>query len=268
VVRPIYSRTGAKGGKARASHFKKDDQVQPLSMLCRGAKVEIAGRNICPEVGLYNSSMGTVVDVVYSPGGSPNRGDLPRYVLVRVACYNGPSFPASDPKVVPFVPVSRICATRCCKQTFIPLKVCFAKTIHTFQGSSAGPVSKGQPQNAVKRIVLDVGTRQFEGNNPGLSYTAFGRATQLGDQDDITTSALFFDGPNVTPSRFMNITQRLDGKGAYKKVILRKRWVDHLKRNLLNLTYTRQESQDLFLWAETFRPSQEQKQQFHSIFCP
>jgi hypothetical protein len=127
-------------------------------------------------------------------------------------------------------------------------------------------VSKGQPQNAVKRIVLDIGTRQFEGNNPGLSYTAFGRATQLGDPNDITTSALFLDGPNATPTRFMNITQRLDGKGIYKKVALRQRWVEHLKQNVLHLSYSKHDLEDLFLWAETFKPDQEQKKNFHSIF--
>jgi hypothetical protein len=266
IVRPIYAKTGNKGGKAKASHFKKDNQVLPTSLLCIGAKVEISGRNIYPEVGLYNSSMGTIVDIVYNPEQSPNDGDLPKYVLVRLSSYNGPSFIPDDSKVVPFVPITRLCPTRCCSQTFIPLRVCFAKTIHTFQGSSAGPVSEGQPQNAIQKVVLDIGSRQFEGNNPGLSYTAFSRATQLGDPDDLATSALFFDGPNVTPARLMNITQRMDCKGFYKKVILRQKWVQYLKDHTLSLQYTHREIKDTFHWATQFRPTNQEIEHFHSVF--
>jgi hypothetical protein len=86
--------------------------------------------------------------------------------------------------------------------------------------------------SALQKLVIDIGTRQFEGNNLGLSYTAFSRATQLGDPEDIMTSALFFDGPNVKPTRLMNITSTADKTKLYKKVILRHKWVQHLRKTL------------------------------------
>jgi hypothetical protein len=65
----------------------------------------------------------------------------------------------------------------------------------------------------MNKLVIDIGTQQFEGNNLVLSYNAFSRATQLGNPDDILTNALFFDSPNVCPERLMKIKQRVDNKG-------------------------------------------------------
>jgi hypothetical protein len=209
--------------------------------------------------------MGEIVDIVYHENESPNSKHLPRYVLIRLPSYKGPPFIPDDPTVIPIVPLTKICPSRCCKQTFIPLKLCFAKTIHTFQGSNAGPVAHGQQQNPIQRLVIDLGTRQFEGNNPGLTYTALSRATTLGDPDDIMTSALYFDG-TLTPDRLTNITTRMDNKGLYKKVLLRHQWVKHIEKNRLTLDFPSLETTTLFNWANSFRPSQEQIQKFHSIF--
>jgi hypothetical protein len=266
IIRSQYNRTGQAGGRASASHFKKDKQVPRIIRLCRGAKVEIAGRNISPQLGLYNSSMGEVVDIVYKKGQSPNTGDLPYYVLVRLPSYIGKTFVHSDSSIVPIVPIHKLCSKRCCKITYIPLRVCFAKTIHTFQGSSAGPVRPGQPENSIKRLVVDIGTRQFEGNNPGLSYTAFGRATTLGDPSNVLTSSLFFDGPNLCPDRIMNITTKSDGSGYYKKVQLRQQWVRLLHQNTLHLSFSSAASRRLFNWADNHRPTEEQIRRFHSNF--
>jgi hypothetical protein len=266
IVKPIYTKTGTKGGRAKASHFQKDTQVPHTNFICRGAKVEIAGRNIMPELGLYNSSMGEVVDIVYNNNESPNTGHLPRYVLIRLPAYKGPPFLPDDPKIVPIVPLTRICPTHCCQQTFLPLKICFAKTIHTFQGSNAGPVAPGQQPNPIQKLVIDIGTRQFEGNNPGLSYTAFGRATQLGDPLDIMTSALYFDGPHLCPARLMNLSTRVDNKGFYKKVLLRQKWVQYLKQHHLPLSFSKESTDSIFKWADTFVPTFEQIQLFHANF--
>jgi hypothetical protein len=40
-----------------------------------------------------------------------------------------------------------------------PLKLCFAKTIHTFQGSNARPEAPDQQQNAKERLIIDMGNR-------------------------------------------------------------------------------------------------------------
>jgi hypothetical protein len=179
VIKPFYTTTAKKCGKPRADHFKKDNQIPPTTFICRGAKVEITGRNILPEVDLYNSVMGIVIDIVYDIEKSPNAGHLPKYILVKVPSYKGLPFLHHDPTVIPIVPLTRTHPFHCCNQTFVPLKLCFAKTIHTFQGSNAGPVAIGQPQNPVQKLVIDIGTHQFEGNNPGLSHTALAELHNL-----------------------------------------------------------------------------------------
>ena len=172
--------------------------------------MELKGRNISPELGLYNGAMGLViVDIVYSSNESPNSGHLPKYVLVQFPNYTpGPQFLPSIPNVIPIVPIFFVCPWHCCSVKFIPLQLCYGKqTIHTFQGQNAGPVvHQSQQQNNIKRIIVDIGSRQFEGRNPGLTYTALSRATSLGKLDDVSTSALFFDGGDfISPDRFIDI---------------------------------------------------------------
>ena len=80
------------GSKSRtASHYDNDRMPEAIS-LCIGCRVEITGKNIKPEWGLFNGSMGTVVDIVFDDGKSPNSGDLPVYVLVDFPLYRGPIF--------------------------------------------------------------------------------------------------------------------------------------------------------------------------------
>jgi hypothetical protein len=56
--------------------------------------------------------------------------------------------------------------------------------------------------------------------------------TLLQIPEDIMTSSPFFDGPNVKPTRLMNSTSTADKMKLYKKVILRHKWVQHLKKTL------------------------------------
>ena len=48
---------------------------------------------------VYNNSIGTVRDIVFSPGDDPNSGDLPQYVAVEFTHYNGPVWDQDNPKV-------------------------------------------------------------------------------------------------------------------------------------------------------------------------
>ena len=74
-----------------SKHFR-DDNVLSTTMLCRGAKVHLYGKNLKPEWGLYNGSIGKVVDIVYQKGCSPNTNDLPQYTLVEFPQYKGLPF--------------------------------------------------------------------------------------------------------------------------------------------------------------------------------
>ncbi len=80
--------------KSKLSKYykKNDDSVPKITTLCREAKVSIKGRNFCPKNGLFNGAIGTVVEIVYNQGESPNTGHFPQYVLVDFPTYSGPTF--------------------------------------------------------------------------------------------------------------------------------------------------------------------------------
>ena len=197
-----------KNGKKAANNSHYDNEsIVPAILICVGAKVAITGKNFHPNWGLYNRTIGTVVDIVFRPNENPNHGDLPLYILVDFHQYRGPVYIEGQPTLVPIPTVQKLCNKhKCCKREFVPLKLAFGKTIHTFQGQNAGPVAKGQPPNAVQCIICDPGTRQFEGICPGLFYTVLTRATTLGEEDDHLSSALYFRSKNMNKDRITNIT--------------------------------------------------------------
>ena len=63
---------------------------------------------------------------------------------------------------------------------FVPLKLAYGKTAHTYQGQNAGPTPPGKPPNAVQTLVVDPGPLDFEGKNVGLFYSTATRATTVG----------------------------------------------------------------------------------------
>jgi len=232
--------TGISGKNTRTSiHFAKDDCKLPVR-ICRGAKVQLKNRNFRPEYGLFNGSMGEVKEIIYEPLLSPVSGDLPTFVLVDFPKYTGPPFLIEHPTYVPIPTVSKLCIHHCCQIQFLPLELCYAKTIHTFQGQNAGPVLPGQPPNAVARIIVDPGTKQFEGNNPGLSYTIVSRATTMGKTK--LHSAIYFHGENSNVQRFTNLHRQASGH-LYKLIFQRDQWVARLKRGYVKKLPTEHEIQ-------------------------
>ena len=81
------------------------------------------------------------------------------------------------------------------------MTLAFGKTIHSFQGQNVGPTQPHQPTNPVQTIVVDPGTRSFEGSSPGLLYSIVSRVTIPPDPSNILASPLFFDGFNMTRDR-------------------------------------------------------------------
>ena len=152
--------TTQKGLKIVSNNSHYDEESTPSHvLLCCGAMVCVTGSNICPGLGLFNGSIGKVLDIVYAAGQSPNHNDLPLYVLVSFSLYQGKPFLSDRERVVLVVPVTVPCNNKkCpCTRTFIPLKLAFGKTCHTFQGQSAGEIDEGKPPNTVKRIICDPG---------------------------------------------------------------------------------------------------------------
>ena len=92
-------------------------------------------------------------DIIFGKGKSPNTNDMPEYVLVDFPQYKGPVFMKDHPTYVPIVPIKHKCSKYCCTKTFLPLQLSYAKTIHTFQGSSAGPTATNQNENPIKQII-------------------------------------------------------------------------------------------------------------------
>ena len=63
------------------SHYDSE-RVPSKTILIKEAMVQLTGWNAKPEWGLFHSSIGKIIDIVYQEGQSPNSGDFPSYVLV------------------------------------------------------------------------------------------------------------------------------------------------------------------------------------------
>ena len=152
--------------------------------------------------------------------------------------------------------VTRRCKKGCCSVEFCPLQLSFGMTGHTFQGQSAGPVDKNQPANAVDTIIVDPGTRMFEGNNPGMLYMLTSRATTMGSGN--LDSAVYFSGPNMNRGRVLDLKYKQSlgpEKRPYKKVALREKWVRWLESRTLKPSYSDIQVEEVVQWCESFRMS-------------
>ena len=248
----------------RNSHFSQDSVPSTL-LLCVGAKVSICARNLKSEWGLFNHSHGTVVDIVYRPNESPNHHHLPAYVLVDFPFFightKGHTFLPNYPTYVPIVPIQVKCDQGCCIREQIPLKLAFGKTIHTAQGLTVGPSLPGRSVNPIQSIVVDVGTKAFEGSTPGLSYSAVSRATTLGQIENLHSSALYLKGKNATTDRFLNLHQNSQGH-QYAKVLQRNKWVQYRIANTKRVTFSQREQRQLIRWVQTTKYTTEQLDTF------
>ena len=218
-------------GKGVMRHFGKKDKTGKASLLCKRCKVSINGKNFYPLWGLHNGACGEVEEIIFAEEASPNRGDLPLYVVVNFPLYRGPAWDLNSPKSVP-IPTSSIrCNKGCCERAFVPLEVSFARTIHTFQGLQAGPTEKGKPKKHMyEHIVCDPDKSKYEATNTGLLYTAVSRGTTLGDKDGLN-SAIYFTGDRLTTERIKHTTRCQKVNDTYMKVKKRNLWVNHLKKN-------------------------------------
>eukprot|EP00978_Attheya_sp_CCMP212_P006515 scaffold15011_cov59-Attheya_sp.AAC.5 len=84
------------GNKVFKSHFDVRETITPL--LCRGCMVSLQGKKFYPKWGLYNGSLGKVIDFHFSDGCNPNCNDLPDFVSVEFAEYCGPAWDETRPK--------------------------------------------------------------------------------------------------------------------------------------------------------------------------
>ena len=111
----------------------------------------------------------------------------------------------------------------------MPLDVAYARTIHKFQGLSAGPVDDGKVPNMYECIVCDPDEKKFEGSALGLLYTAVSRATTLGDDQGLG-SAIYFTGSEFKERRIRRLTKLKDSDEDFKAAQKRQKWVQYLSR--------------------------------------
>ena len=120
------------------------------------------------------------------------------------------------------------CECNCCMRTHVPLDLCHARTMHKFQGLSAGPVDKGKIPNPHMCITCDPDKKDYEKTALGLFCTAVSRATTLGDDTGLN-SAIYFTGDEFGDSRIrrLNCMKHKDTKFVLAQK--RENWVAHLK---------------------------------------
>ena len=238
-----YDTNKTQNGRERCairSHFD-DKSYMTNTDICVGARVALRKWNILPSAGLYNGSIGTVVEIVYknNPVG-PNDKEhyhLPDYVVVDFPHLQLPPhirpWDKNNPTVTPtcvqfvssctlithtlsFIPShvlcyhskhvpipARItpCRKRCCTVTWCPLETSWATTIHKFQGFEAGFDRK----DMFKRIIVDPGDIKWEQSCPGALYVSLSRAKTMGTFASDTSfprdSAIYWNGSGISTVR-------------------------------------------------------------------
>ena len=144
--------------------------------------------------------------------------------------------------------------TFCCCRTYIPLRLAFAQTIHTFQGQNAGLVETGQTPNAIQKLVCDPGTRRFEENCVGLFYTLLSRVTTFGDPLDKFSSAIYFTGKNMNTARVLDITTNGNGH-MYAMAEKRKQYVTYLLQHEHDSLMNKFDQMKILNWTKTMMAS-------------
>ena len=138
----------------------------------------------------------------------------------------------------------------CCTRTNLPLTLAYARTIHKFQGQSAGPVDEGKIPNIYRCIICDPDKNDAEGRALGILYTALSRATTLGDDDGLD-SAIYFTGHDFIEKRIRNLGKRKKSMDEFQNITRRKIWVQHLANNTSDGGITTEQLERALDWANT-----------------
>ncbi len=111
-VARIQSQTTSKGIKYKgcARCIIKESDVEPILNICRAAKVQITGENFEPDWGLFNGSIGKVIEIIYDKGASPLDGTLPKFIITDFPTYPGPAWITDNPTWVPMPTIEIKCS--------------------------------------------------------------------------------------------------------------------------------------------------------------
>jgi hypothetical protein len=171
--------------------------------------------------------------------------------------YRGPIWEKNNPTHVPIAPIQRRCGRCCCTRIKFPLQIAWYKTIHSVQGHNARPTCPNQSPNAIQAIVCDLGTRNCETLNPGMSYVATSRAKTIVDcgtgeviPRKCTNSAIYFKA-GTFQTGLKCLTHSYKGV-EYKRVQEHTAWVSYLDRQQEQTSTVDDESEKLEIqqWME------------------
>ena len=152
-----------------AKHLRGHDSastlcgLQPILWLSKGVLVTVSC-NLSVPMRMAKGRTGVVQQVIYHNGEGPP--SLPRLVLVKIFGDLVPELENCIPgqeKVVPFIPIKRLCLIGCCERHTLPLDVCAALTVHHCQGATI-----------TRETVVDLSAKA-ESQFPGITYTALSR---------------------------------------------------------------------------------------------
>ena len=124
-------------------------------------------------------------------------------------------------------------------------------------------MNQGQQPNAVDRIVVNPGDKQFESKNPGLLYMAVSRATTIGESASAPqptanlNSAIYFTGHDMTTRRVTNLKLKKNGE-EHEKVQLRNKWVARVESNTVGMQLAPGDTPETVInWCKNFRMKKE-----------
>ena len=154
--------------------------------------------------------------------------------------------------MVPIPVLGLKCNRGCCERTSVPLTLAYARTIHRFQGLSAGPVDEGKIANPCECTVCDPDKNSAEGRALGLLCTAVSRATTLGDDSGLD-SAIYFTGPSFNEERLRNMGRKKDSEDDYLNIARRRIWVQFMRENTSKGTLSPTRQADTLAWVTSSR---------------
>ncbi len=141
---------------------KQAGGLWPVLHLAIGAKIRL-GMNLWTEAGLYNGSLGTIKEIIYTPNTKPS--DLPAVVLIEFPKYIGPNLELQGKtykNVIPIIPqnITFLFGGKNRNRIQLPIQLAWGTTIHSSQGLT------------LDAAWIDLGKNEYAA---GLSFVAFSR---------------------------------------------------------------------------------------------
>jgi hypothetical protein len=125
----------------------------------------------------------------------------------------------------------------------------YGRTIHKFQGQTAGPVEPDKIKNMYEVIICNPDEHKWEGQFMGLFYTALLHATTLGDDNGLNL-AIYFSGIHFKEDQIRNLGKKCRSTDDFENIVKQTKWIEHLKKHTKPITDLSQRHINTLSWAE------------------